>query len=210
MARALGVDFGTTNSSIALADGNSPPELVRFARGDGSETATFRSILYFEREHGRRAMLELAGPEAIDRYFDADEPGRLIQSLKSFLAARDFSSTSIFGQPYRLEALIGVILRRLRERAEERFDALPGRVVVGRPVRFADATDEAAVELALSRLGASFYNAGYPDVVFEYEPVAAAYHYESRLDHDELILIADFGGGTSEFSLLRVGTSLRG
>ncbi len=99
MARALGVDFGTTNSALALADGKSPPELVRFALADGGETTTFRSILYFEREHGRRAMLELAGPEAIERYFDADEPGRLIQSLKSSLAARDFSSTSIFGHP---------------------------------------------------------------------------------------------------------------
>ncbi len=208
MARAVGVDFGTTNSALAMSDGRGAPRLASFAREDGSQTQTFRSILYFERE-GRRDMLELAGPRAIERYLDADEPGRLVQSLKSFLASRDFASTSVFGQPYRLEALIAIILRQLREQAESQLGELPARVVVGRPVRFAGTSEPADSELALSRLRAAFHKAGYPEVVFEYEPVAAAYHYERELDHDELILIGVFGGGTSDFSLLRVGPSLR-
>jgi hypothetical chaperone protein len=209
MAQAVGVDFGTTNSSLAFTEGEGAPRLARFARGDGSETSTFRSILYFERGE-RRDLLELAGPRAIARYLDADEPGRLIQSLKSFLASRDFSSTSVFGEPYRLEALIAIILRQLREQAEAQLGEMPERIAVGRPVRFADARNAGDEDFALTRLRAAFANAGYPEVVFEYEPVAAAYHYERELDHDELILIADFGGGTSDFSLVHVGPTLRG
>ena len=212
MRRAVGVDFGTTNSALALAVGmEEAPRLAHFERADAPPTPTFRSLLYMERDPdlGDR-IVERAGPRAVQAYLDADEPGRLVQSLKSFLANRDFSSTGVFGESYRLEALIAIILRELRESAEAELGELPRRIVAGRPVRFAAAKDESDTELALSRLEASFHNAGFEEVVFEYEPVAAAYHYERDLDHDELILIGDFGGGTSDFSLLRVGPSLRG
>ena len=212
MRRAVGVDFGTTNSALALAIGiDEAPRLARFERAGAPPTPTFRSLLYLERDPdlGNR-IVERAGPRAIEAYLDAYEPGRLIQSLKSFLANRDFSSTSVFGESYRLEALIGIILGRLRESAEAELGELPRCIVAGRPVRFAAAKNDSDTELALSRLEASFHNAGFEEVVFEYEPVAAAYHYERDLDHDELILIGDFGGGTSDFSLLRVGPSLRG
>ncbi len=206
---AVGVDFGTTNSALSVVRDGRAPRLARFERGDGTRTETFRSILYFERREAGAGLLELAGPRAIGRYLAADEPGRLMQSLKSFLASRDFASTSVFGSPYRLEALIAIILRGLRTEAESDLGPLEGTVVVGRPVRFANQTQADGAEFALARLRAAFRNAGFAEVVFEYEPVAAAYHYESRLDHDELILIADFGGGTSDFSLLRVGPTLR-
>ncbi len=211
MSAAVGVDFGTTNSALALAVGtDEAPRLARFARADGPPTPTFRSLLYLERDpDDERRIVEYAGPKAIEAYLGAHEPGRLIQSLKSFLANRDFSSTGVLGESYRLEALIGIILRQLREGAEADLGELPRRIVVGRPVRFASARDESDAELALSRLSASFHNAGFEEVVFEYEPVAAAYHYDLDLDRDELILIGDFGGGTSDFSLIRVGPSLR-
>ena len=211
MRRAIGVDFGTTNSALALAVGtDAPPQLAHFERAGDTPTPTFRSLLYLERdaEDGQRIVAR-AGPSAIEAYLAADEPGRLMQSLKSFLANRDFSSTAVLGESYRLEALIGIILRQLREEAEAELGELPRRIVVGRPVRFASARDESDGELALSRLAAAFHNAGFEEVVFEYEPVAAAYHYERALDHDELILIGDFGGGTSDFSLLRVGPKSR-
>ena len=207
--RGIGVDFGTTNSALALAEEDDKPRLARFARGEAT-TATFRSILYLEREEGGGPLIELAGPRAIERYLGADEPGRLIQSLKTFLASRDFSSTSVFGSPYRLEQLIASILRELRCEAESQFGGLEGRVVAGRPVRFAGASEPDDGDFALSRLRAAFRNAGFGEVVFEYEPVAAAYHYEAGLDHDELVLIADFGGGTSDFCLLHAGPSARG
>ena len=197
MARAVGVDFGTTNSALALAVGlDEAPRLAHFERADGPPTPTFRSLLYLERDpDAPDRIVELAGARGTAAYLAADEPGRLIQSLKSFLANRDFSSTGVLGESYRLEAMIGLILGQLREEAEATLGELPRRIVAGRPVRFASARDESDAELALKRLSASFHNAGFEEVVFEYEPVAAAYHYERELDHDEL---------------LRVGPSLRG
>jgi hypothetical chaperone protein len=81
--------------------------------------------------------------------------------------------------------------------------------VVGRPVRFSGAESPKDEEFALARLRAAMQSAGFEKITFEYEPIGAAYHYETRLDHDELILVADFGGGTSDFSLLHVGPAFR-
>ncbi|HTO54813.1 MAG TPA: Hsp70 family protein [Myxococcota bacterium] len=207
---AFGVDFGTTNSALARADSEGAVRLAHYSRGGGKRTRTFRSVVYFEQgPDGRGPSRELAGPRAIQHYLAAEEPGRLIQSLKSFLAARDFSATRIFEREYRLEALIAVLLRRLFREAAEIVGEVCGTVVVGRPVRFVSARAPEDEELALARLRAAFATAGVEDIVFEYEPVAAAYHYERALDHDELILIGDFGGGTSDFSLIRVGPRAR-
>ncbi|HXX48235.1 MAG TPA: Hsp70 family protein [Myxococcota bacterium] len=207
---AFGVDFGTTNSALARAEDDGPARVARFARGGGQKTQAFRSVVYFEPPaDGRGPPAELAGPRAIARYLAAEEPGRLVQSLKSFLAARDFSATRIFEREYRLEALIAVLLRALLREAQADLGELEGTVVVGRPVRFVSARAPEDEELALARLRAAFATAGVEDIAFEYEPVAAAYHYERGLDHDELILIGDFGGGTSDFSLVRVGPGAR-
>ncbi len=208
-SRAFGIDFGTTNSAIALAEGDGPARLASFARGGGKTTRTFRSVVYFERASRGKAPRELAGPRAIARYLAMDEPGRLVQSLKSFLAARDFAATRIFEREYRLEALIAVLLRELLAEAERALGRVRAPVVVGRPVRFVSARAPEDEELALARLRAAFATAGLPEIEFEYEPVAAAYHYERELERDELILIGDFGGGTSDFSLLRVGPAAR-
>ncbi len=203
MPRAIGVDFGTTNSALAVVDDGTEPELAQFS-WSGGDSPTFRSILYFERDDDDR-VVSVAGPRAIDRYLAALDVGRLVQSLKSFLPTRDFVATTVMGDAWRLEALIGRLLMQLREGAEERFGPLDGPTVVGRPVRFATAKNAADEEYALSRLKAAYWNGGFGEVVFEAEPVAAAYFYERNLDHDEIVLIADFGGGTSDFSLVRVG-----
>jgi hypothetical chaperone protein len=211
MADAVGLDFGTTNSAIAVVEEGAAPRLARFALSD-TTTSTFRSLLFFAREEvtGGNRVRALAGPPAIEAYLGAEEPGRLMQSLKSFLASRGFSSTEVLGSTYRLEGLIEIILRDLREAAESQFGALPERVVAGRPVRFADAAGPEGDELALTSLEAAYHNAGFREVLFEYEPVAAAYEYRRRLEREELILIADFGGGTSDFCLLRLGPVARG
>ncbi|MEO2236742.1 MAG: Hsp70 family protein, partial [Candidatus Poseidoniia archaeon] len=201
----IGLDFGTTNSAIAVVDGDAAPRLAQFA-SDAGATPTFRSVLYFERGDDDRLESQ-AGPGAIERYLDSAAEGRLVQSLKSFLPMRDFVTTNVMGNSYRLEALIGLLLGHLRDAALAEFGDLDGPIVVGRPVRFAGAKTADDEEFALSRLRAAYWNAGFGDVVFEYEPVAAAYFYERDLDHDELVLIADFGGGTSDFSLMRVGPS---
>jgi hypothetical chaperone protein len=210
MRRAIGLDLGTTNSAIAAAGDDGRVTLARFAHR-GGVSDTFRSILYFHPDAAdeRRAITSVAGTEAIDRYLDADGTGRLIQSLKSYLADRGFVSTSVFGRNYSLIDLLSFLVRALRARAVDELGPLGSRVVVGRPVHFTsgDGADDDA--FAESRLRAALQAGGFEDVVFEYEPVAAAYFYESRLDHDELVLIADFGGGTSDFSLIRVGPGAR-
>ncbi|HSS97119.1 MAG TPA: Hsp70 family protein [Terriglobales bacterium] len=206
----VGIDFGTTNSAIAIADKNTAIHMARFSLND-QLTENFRSVLYFEqvREGIRKHISALAGPEAIMRYLQAEQKGRLIQSLKSYLASRLLTSTTVFGKPYLLEELLAFLIRSLKEKSENSLGSLGTRAVVGRPVRFSGADTKKDDDYAVTRLRTAFTNAGFDDVTFEYEPIGAAYYYETRLDHDELILVADFGGGTSDFSLLQVGPSFR-
>jgi hypothetical chaperone protein len=199
----VGIDFGTTNSALAIAD-SGVVQLATF--GPGLET--FRSVLFFE--GNKRA---LAGPAAIERYLeepDDDHPARrLIQSIKSLLASNVFSATQIGGRRYSAADLVTIIVRALRAEAERSLGSLGTHIVVGRPVRFVAAESEEDESMALQRLREAFDAAGFEKITFEFEPVGAAYFYESRLDHDELILIADFGGGTSDFSLMPVGPGHR-
>ena len=204
MNKLIGLDFGTTNSAIAVAAPESGATLARFG-----EASSFRSILYFpHRDRNSQTKAETkAGPEAIDSYLEADTKGRLILSVKSYLASRLFTTTQIGGRYYTLEDLIAIILRQLRNAAVEQFGIDARSVVLGRPVRFAGAEKEADEALALERLKTAATLAGFSEVSFEFEPVAAAYQYETQLDHDELVLIGDFGGGTSDFTLARLGPS---
>jgi len=210
MPRFVGLDFGTTNSAISVAAPDGTVRLATFQE-DGRLSETFRSILYFfhplDRDSGGRFVA--AGPAAIESYLKADIRGRLIQSLKSFLATRSFSQTVLYKSFYKLEDLIGLIIRELKSVAENQFGSLEASVVVGRPVRFLGAQNREDDEFAIDRLKRAVLQAGFQEIYFEHEPVAAAYRYEQELDHDELVLIADFGGGTSDFSLLHLGPSVR-
>ena len=203
----FGIDFGTTNSAVAMFVPGKGIELARFSFR-GEEIPSCRSVLYFEQEKsasGQRRVHGYSGPAAIERYLDSDEKGRLMQSLKSHLSSPSLTGTEVFGRRHRLEELVARMLTDLRKRAEEQFMQPVRRATVGRPVRFVGADSEEEDDFAVSRLRAAFLAAGFEDVEFEMEPVAAAFAYEATLDHEELILIGDFGGGTSDFSLLRVG-----
>jgi hypothetical chaperone protein len=206
---AIGIDFGTTNSSVALA---SPAGVVLatflFA---GAMTAAYRSLLYLEliKQQNKVLIKSWTGPEGIEQYLTADHKGRLIQSMKSFLSSRSLQTTDVFGKRRTLEALIACILGDLREKAERQFGASVRQAVVGRPVHFVGAETDEDDRYAQERLEKAFHLAGFESVSFEMEPVAAAHYYESTLDHDELILIGDFGGGTSDFSLLKVGPGIQ-
>jgi hypothetical chaperone protein len=207
----VGIDFGTTNSSVARVTPSGEVELARFETASGT-TDSYRSLLYLEqvRENGRTTVAAWSGPEGIERYLSAEAKGRLVQSLKSYLSSRSLKSTDVFGRRRTLESLIAQMLGDLRRKAEAQFGVEIRTAVVGRPVHFVGAESAEDDALAEARLRESFLLAGYEDVVFEMEPVAAAHYYESTLDHDELILIGDFGGGTSDFSLVRVGPTIRG
>jgi hypothetical chaperone protein len=212
----LGLDFGTTNSAIAIAAADGSTQLARFAL-DGLPTSTFRSVLYFNPDDNTAGRLPCAaaGPRAIAAYRDAGAGagGRFIQSLKSFLASRLFDGTYVFGWKFSLEDLIAVILAELRDAAARQFNCRHGRVLIGRPVHFvvggSGEVDAQRDDAALARLRRAAAQAGFDDVGFEYEPVAAASQYERGLDHDELVLIGDFGGGTSDFCLIRLGPNAR-
>ena len=143
-------------------------------------------------------------PKRSRRYLDSGGNGRLLLSLKSFLADRTFSATDIFGRRFTLEELISLILVPLRRVAERQFGDLGRRLVVGRPVRFSGAGNAEDDERALQRLRTALAIAGWEEVSFEYEPIAAAYHYGAEVDREQILLVGDFGGGTSDFSLLRV------
>lgn len=199
--RVVGIDFGTTNSALAVADGDGPPELV----------GPLRSVLYYhpERRDPAGRLVPAVGPEATQAWTEGRGEGRLIQSVKSFLASRLFLSTSVFGTTVSIETLVAGVVEALRARAEASLGPLPDRAVVGRPVSFAGAAARADEELALRRLRAALAQAGFREVRFEYEPVAAAWDHERSLDADALVLIGDLGGGTSDFCLVRVGPDAR-
>jgi hypothetical chaperone protein len=187
----VGIDFGTTNSAVAVADADGAVQLVPLAGA-----SHWRTVLYFE-QGGKLT----AGSPAIARYLETEGEGRLVQSIKSHLASASFSRTTIFGRRWTLEDMIAAYLRQVRAAAS--ID-LGTRAVVGRPVRYwgADTADDDA--RAVARMRDALSKAGFTDVVFEYEPVGAAARYAARLDHDEQIVVADFGGGTTDFSVVRV------
>ncbi len=180
-----------------------PPRLARFPSGAG-DTETFRSVLFFEggRATQRNAELAYAGPSAIEHYLESAQKGRFIQSLKAYLGDASFTGTIVGGRQRTLEALIGLILQKLLAAATASLGPLPGKVIVGRPVHFTDARSQEDDALALTRLRSALRIAGITDPVFEFEPVAAAYAYQQSIRKPETVLIADFGGGTSDFSLL--------
>jgi hypothetical chaperone protein len=204
-ARAIpfvGIDFGTTNTAVALADGDGPVRLARLPGVEDGTTTTWRTVLYFEPDGPVHA-----GAPAIRRYVAAEGEGRLVQSIKSHLASASFTRTMIGGRTWTLEALVAAFLRGLRTGVDAQAGngLLGPRAVVGRPVRYWGAGSDDDDARAVSRMRAALTLAGFSEVVFEFEPIAAALRYAARLDHEELLLVADFGGGTSDFSLVRVG-----
>jgi len=162
----------------------------------------------------RKPVSVWTGAEGIEKYLEHDSfsdevQGRLIQSLKSYLSARNLTGTEIFGRQYRFQDLVARILSNLRLRASEWLGFEVKQAIAGRPVMFVGADSEDDNAFALDRLRQAFLQAGFTHVTFAMEPVAAAYAYESTVTRDELVLIGDFGGGTTDFSLLRVGPSAR-
>lgn len=196
---AIGIDFGTTNSVVALARPDGSVSTRSFATKQGAVDA-YRSALMFWRE-GRppqARVVHVSGPDALDMALGMTTEHRFLQSLKTHLSSRAFQETRLFGKLYRLEDLIGVFLADLSAGLDDLSET---PLISGRPVVFAgERPDE---ELAVKRLSASYAKAGMPKVDFAYEPLGAAYWYARDLKTPQTMLVADFGGGTSDFSVMR-------
>ncbi|NGM20918.1 Hsp70 family protein [Roseomonas stagni] len=193
MQPVIGIDFGTTNSVVTALRADGSASVLRHAADD-----VFRSVLCFWAD-GAGVTRHAAGPRGIEAYLEDPLDSRLIMSMKSYLAQRSFQETRIFGRAFGLEAIIALFLRDLLEPFGPEMAG--ARIVVGRPVRFVgESADDALGE---SRLRAAFAAAGLPDVQVALEPAAAGQRFAAGLDHPATVLVADFGGGTSDFSLLR-------
>ncbi|HET6969942.1 MAG TPA: Hsp70 family protein [Phenylobacterium sp.] len=198
---SLGIDFGTTNTVLALADAEGPARLAHFPAPEG-ELFAFRSCLSFHAPAERPSDRQIAaGPWAIEAYVEDPAETRFIQSFKSFAAQESFTETQILGRRYRFEDLLSTFLLKVRDYARDELAAIPERVIIGRPVTFVGAAPNEA--LALSRYETAFHRMGVKEVRYAYEPVGAAFFFARELDHDATVLVGDFGGGTSDFSIIR-------
>lgn len=200
-----GIDFGTSNSILGAADQQGPRG---FAPLDPAapDPAILRSLLYFP-----NAKEVFYGARAVQEFVSRDHTGRFIRSIKKQLPSRSFVGTFVDQRPFNLEDLIGVFLGEVRRRANEHFQQDVTRVVLGRPAKFAP--DEADDRYAEGRLERAARIAGFKEIEFLPEPVAAAMGYDSPeqepASREEIVLAADYGGGTSDFTLYRFSTARR-
>ncbi|PBI86522.1 Hsp70 family protein [Variovorax boronicumulans] len=193
---AIGIDFGTSNSAVSFA---SPGEAARLLPIEGSAT-TLPTALFFNAEDRSTHF----GRDAIALYLSGVE-GRLMRSLKSLLGSPLMQEkTAVYDGLVSFEDIIARFLHELVTRAERELGQRPERVVIGRPVHFVD-DDAKRDQRAEESMRHAARAAGLRDVSFQYEPIAAAFDYEQRVTRESLILIVDIGGGTSDFTVVRLG-----
>ena len=197
---ACGLDFGTSNSAIGVAREGT----VALTPLEGSVTLMPSAVFFDYETKGRMAF----GTEAIVAYVGQTE-GRLMRALKTILGSSLIEEKTVLGgRKVALAEVVETFVRHLKHKAE----AFAGReitsVVHGRPVRFVD-DDDAADARAQDIVEGIARRIGFRDVAFVYEPIAAAHHYEQMVEREELVLIADIGGGTSDFSVIRIGPDRR-
>jgi hypothetical chaperone protein len=211
------IDFGTSNSGLAVPDGRGGVRLV--AIGEGSPTMP-TAVFYSTDDDEAGTLPDVVRPagalpraygHAALRAYVSGASGRLMRSLKSILGSDlvDQSTDLGAGHSVRYDEVVTGYLRHLRGIGETAIGRPISKAVLGRPVYFVD-DDPARDALAAATLERAARAAGFDDVAFEFEPIAAALDHEQRAIDDELVLVADIGGGTSDFSLVRVGPERRG
>jgi hypothetical chaperone protein len=190
------IDFGTSNSLLAAAnrDQTHPPIPLDERALDPS---VFRSILFFSDD-----MRWSFGASALTDYVAEGLRGRFIRSVKRFLPMKSFADTRIGSRKVTLEELVGVFVREMRQRANAYFGRDVRRVMLGRPARFSD--DDEADQLAEDRLRSAAEFAGFEEIHFCPEPLAAAYDFGATKPGAYTFLVADFGGGTSDYTVARL------
>ncbi|SEI25203.1 Hsp70 family protein [Pseudomonas fuscovaginae UPB0736] len=199
-ARACGIDFGTSNSTVGWLR---PGMETLIALED--DKITLPSVVFFNIEERRPVYGRLALHEYLEGY-----EGRLMRSLKSLLGSKLIKhDTSVLGTALPFKDLLGMFIGQLKSRLETTAGREFEQVVLGRPVFFVD-DDPVADQEAEDTLVDVAKKIGFKDVSFQYEPIAAAFDYESSIEREELVLIVDIGGGTSDFSLVRLSPQRRG
>lgn len=197
----LGIDFGTSNSAMAVRQGAGP---VRLLPLEGMAT-TLPTALFFNAEDQRTHF----GRDAVAQYLAGTE-GRLMRSLKSLLGSSLLQDkTAVHHRLVSYQDIISLFLQMLARTAREALGGMPDRVVMGRPVHFVDG-DAARDQQAEDALRQAALDAGFAKVTFQPEPIAAALDYEQRIDAEALVLVVDIGGGTSDFTVVRLGPGRAG
>lgn len=201
MALGCGLDFGTSNSTLGRVGADGHPDLLALEGG----SRTIPSVLFFNFEDDKLYF----GRAAVSEYVSGAD-GRLMRSLKSVLG------TALFGDTTRVKArrlgfgeIIGSFVGELKRRAEAELGGELTQVVMGRPVHFVD-DDPVADAHAQGQLEAAVRAQGFRDIAFQFEPIAAALDYERQVSGEKLALIVDLGGGTSDFSVVRVSPERSG
>ncbi len=198
MSVVCGIDFGTSNSTLTLADASGVrPVIVDPANRLPQAIPT---ILFFDDDG-----LSTYGSQGIQDYVEGGHFGRLLQSIKRHLPSPGFGGTTIAGRFREVEDLVAGFLEHLKFLAEQDAGCEITQVVLGRPAVFH--TDPARDQLAQDRLERAASMAGFVDIAFQIEPMAAARAFESTLERDVTCLVGDLGGGTSDFTLVRLGPS---
>jgi len=195
-AGTLGIDFGTSNSAMAWAG---PEGTARLIALEGEALAMPTAVFYNAEDHSTHF-----GRDALKHYLEGTE-GRLMRSLKSLLGSPLLSETTQIGhQQVSFQDIIATFLATLRERATQSLGTAPRRVVMGRPVHFVDDNPERDAQAEAS-LRQAVEAVGFEEVTFQLEPIAAALDYEQRLSQESTVLVVDLGGGTSDFTVVRLG-----
>lgn len=199
---SIGIDFGTSNTVVAVAGPDGRSRAVAYDHRGRTLRVYATALCFWEERHGESAIPRVeGGPFAIDQFLEGLGAHRFLQSFKTFAASNSFQETRIFRERYRFEDLLSAFLRTLLRHAPDLDLAGAPRVIVGRPVRFAGHQPDEA--LAMGRYRAAFERLGAPGAAYVYEPVGAAFFYARGLNADATVLVADFGGGTSDFSIMR-------
>ncbi|HEX7638221.1 MAG TPA: Hsp70 family protein, partial [Burkholderiaceae bacterium] len=204
------IDFGTSNSAVAVPVAGGSTALVPLEPEQGERGRTMpTAVFYLAEGPGLQNLPRLYGRAAVAAYVEGTD-GRLMRSMKSVLgsALMDQQTDIGAGRSVAFGEVIASYLMHLKRAAQARVGADIGRVVLGRPVFFVD-DDPARDAAAQASLEAAARAVGFTDVRFQYEPIAAAFHYEQQVEREQRVLVADIGGGTSDFSLVRVGPARR-
>jgi len=195
MRRHCGMDFGTSNSTFATAGGNEAPRLLPLEDGK----PTIPSAIFFSFEEDRAFF----GRQAVSEYVTGAD-GRLMRSIKSVLGTSLFNDTTrVKREALKFSDILGRFVGELKRRAEETLGTEVEQIVCGRPVRFVD-DDDAADREAQNQLEGAVRSQGFRHIEFQFEPIAAALDYEQQVVGEELGLVADIGGGTSDFTVIRL------